>query len=168
MTTEIKNIMSPVRIMKVEDWSKIALAIMSDKETANGQRAMWLRLEWMEELQQRYELLTSRKLEKEMFVCEVQKPIITDVWDRDLPPYKAYSAALKKVLFAGFEIESAISVINGDCEIYFNKPMMRIRDGLYDVDTISDLIYHITKYNETSPSKIQIDFTDSFINELIR
>lgn len=141
MIEQIAAIINPVRVMKVEDWMKVAnvLRVEKVKET-NG---LWSANSYSDyknkkfiELLSRYESLTSQPLTKEMFVCDVDRPKEFDLYlhgllnmqdafsseeyGKWLVECRTYQAAQSKLWFEGFEIdEDCEDCVNGGLSIHF-------------------------------------------------
>lgn len=131
---------------------------------------------WTLRIMSRYETLTSQALTKEMFINPIK--VIDEDWNLELEREKLdYTAAQKKVWFAGF----VPNVFTKENHLYYSTGIeciswsstdtnLRLPNGklteLGSVVTIADLIYNITKYNETATSKITLSWTEAFVEAL--
>lgn len=170
MTQELLKIVNPVRVMKVEEWIKMAefldRAIYS---TDTFEKAY--------QLQTRYEALTSQPLKKSMFVCEVEEPkaVPDGSGGVDFEGVKAYTKAQESLWFEGFDSAK------GDSKLFHTSGMelftgtyipsqlwvsdKKIHDG---IETVFDLIIEISRYNRTAKEPITINFTENFCKELLK
>lgn len=186
MTTQILSILSPIRILKVQDWMKVATKILREK-TGGYLQPTTHRLQVLElivKLQSRFEELVSKPLTKEMIVCGVEEPKCYeacqksidsnktdyDILEHEWDGYREYEAAQGLIWFDGIFHSNHLIIHLGN-QFYF-----RIDDGalihnsnvLAYSPTVYDLIYHISKYNETSTSKIELEWSESFVEELLK
>lgn len=186
MTQELLKILNPCRILKVkEDWIKMAAKIKNVNQSEYPRDTALMATHLME----RYEQLTSQPLNKEMFVCEVEKPIIPSMaWQsataEKLQSRRAdyeinqqeYTKAQESLWFEGFELSNdTYTVFNSEFEIWFSsqsKP--RIWFSSYEDCTLNknpslfDFIIEIDRYNRTATTPITINFTENFCKELLK
>lgn len=169
MTKEDLQAMLPVRIMRVEDWLKVAELFQIPIQ---GVSPSALKCASVIDLIERYEKEVHQPLERKHFVAERQDPI-------SVLPISAAARRFTRepgqsdLIFEGFEELSSHAVcISGRIIIIFKKEFTRItinRDS-YSTDvsycTIFDLIYHISKYNETADTKIELNFTEQFCKKI--
>lgn len=220
MKTEILKILNPVHLPTVAEWDEIA-QILFKHPTETTEKYYWIRgrelntLRIYKRLQQRFEELTRGKwiehdlghdkpksfqpalLRKEMFVCEVEMPIMKEVsvmdydvdtdegmerWFKDLglddagiAKYHQYNQALSKVWFDEFESSK------GDNKLYhltglelfvgyYIPAQLWINDKCVsqNIKTVFDFIIELDRYNRTASTPIQIQFTENFVEELIK
>lgn len=115
-------------------------------------------------------------LKKSHFICEVEKP---KNYDLQVGNYaesiteqnkcNEYTMQLKEVLFEKFETKSKSELRSkrDDVSIYFPYPLLLIqRKYEFRVDTISDLIFEIDRYNRTATTPIVINWTENIISKL--
>lgn len=195
MTTiqQIKSIISPLRVLKVSDFEKIVSITYShiNRDNDYGNSIYYIGLR---NIISRYESLTSQPLTKEMFVCQVEKPnkvgsfklAIGEDSEYVNKLLNLYQAALKKLWFEGFEntsdyyvensrigIDFQVEIGNGNINDYTVIDVLgenQLEDEIHlPINaTVSDLIYHISKFNETASKPVEINVTDIFIQELIK
>lgn len=179
MTQELLKIVNPVRVMKVEDWKKIADAIVGNDDDAISIMEDDLQPYNIIKLIQRYEALTSQPLKKEMFVCEVEKPKVDSEFEYDKGELSEYTKAQESLWFDGFDNEAELVIKNQGLTIIFpvknrddsKEVCFRFRyDNLIDIAkcTVYDFIYLIDRYNRTATTPITINFTENFLNQLLR
>lgn len=184
---EILEIINPIGKLKVEDFGEIAkiLEVIDDKKDnveyepdsilplINYKARAYM-------LMSRYESLTSQLLRKEMFVnTDKQDDLSFAEFDRT-----AWKEKEEKVWFDGFEAKplsdnmrcytsginqvtvyfggTKCSVWIGDTEEQFTNLKSKANCTVYD------LIYHISKYNETAKEPIRINFTENFLKQLLK
>lgn len=93
---------------------------------------------------------------------------------KDLTEPQVISVAQSALIFEEFEKgNSANSVMCDSVEIWFSNAGTWVSsriDGNLDahIDTPFDLIYHISKYNETASTKIPLTFTEAFVKKVIQ
>lgn len=174
MTQQLLNILNPVRRLTVAEWIQIAEIIQykSDKYYDKGfdvTRLIFVKL------MQRLEELTKKQLTKKDFVCEVEQPKLENYGGgysmELLKQFKqlesTYEAAQREVIFEGFEKLNDESVhVSGHLFIVGNGYLFVETNRVYQA-TLFDLIYHVTKYNETATTKIELKFTPDFVNKLL-
>ncbi len=203
MTTELLNKinekLSPVRVLKVQDWMEIAdvlseidIRIMGDRaknpitNDLNSYRASYKYWRTVSQLQSRCETLTSARLEKGHFVCEVEKKKCRCQCHTNkaikhieaccengyvVNPLEEMQAQ-EKVWFAGFEAyyQNSVRHSNNGFTLEWDADLMIYTSMDFSMKlplTVFDFIYHITKYNETATSKIEIQFTEQFVKALV-
>lgn len=180
MTEQILSLLNPIRILKVQDWMKIA------EHLTDGLWGKYNDCYKVIRLQSRFEELASKPLTKEMFVCGVEKPLMpkpSNSFNSNTAyefqnQEKDYQAALKSVWFDGVKLVHE----TGGFSLHYNDEYNHIEIAVHPfgkkhlhingnfvgyVDTLFSLLYHITKYNETY-TKIDLRFTESFAEELLK
>lgn len=142
--TEVSNILSPVRVLKIDDFMRIAENIRelakSDTDICNRECFKLL---------SRFESLTSQPLTKERLIG-------LESW------------------FEGFgTFEGSIQAkSNGRAiRVYINEPSGMYIGAKYiqlTSPTVFDIIYQIDLFNGTAQSKININYSQNFIKELLQ
>lgn len=167
MTDQLQTM--PVKIMRVSDWIRLLDAISTDNPF----------ITWSE-LQSNYEHLIHQPLKKGDFVNEVEKPDAYPSPENSFAQFNekfaAFESAQSALVFDGFEEkkrgtltlnDGVVSIFIGEAysSIEFNKGHRIIE---FDhTPTSYDLIYHISKYNETATNKINLTFTKEFLKKVI-
>lgn len=183
MTQELLKILNPCRGMKVEDWLKMAEIIMNDDRSSEA---------WAIQLMERYEVLTSQPLTKEMFVSTVQKPtdieyklvkgiVLGDYRTQSImDKVEEYDNAQEKVWFEGFEPirnSSEVKILLPPdnkaftVDVYQKDTFIKffLQMPIYlSQATLFDFIYQVDLYNRTASTPINISFTEQFCQELLK
>lgn len=172
-------LLNPAGNLTVEKAEEIARLICNERErfTYGDQDGETIRLI------KSYEKFKEKKLSKEMFVCEVEHPVLKEANDfnilgtTDYYHKKAdYIAAERKVIFEGFEVMGDVAWIkqirstrdvvrilfNPEFSILYSFFGTRIKKA-----TIGDLFTEIERYNRTATSKIELKFTENVLKELL-
>lgn len=182
MTQELLKILNPVRILKVEDWQKMAIKVRN-YESSNELVDLSHKASAFD-LIQHYEALTSQPLTKAHFVCEVEEPALYRNWVADKTPdlpgvnmdnCNEYTKAQSQLIFAGFvqmDKESMIVYHTGIEGMSLSLSAKNIRiDNYFSADcieTVFDFIIEIDRYNRTATTPINISFTENFCKELLK
>lgn len=143
MTEQILSLLNPIRILKVQDWEGIARITLQNEEAANAFDAQAYLDRRTVHTIMRFEQLASKPLAKELVLK----------W------FAGFESNDKSVWFAG---HPHFSFIYENGEIWLGASRRCVRASVFD------FIYAITKYNETSDTKIDLRFTESFAEELIK
>lgn len=181
MNTQIETLINPARIMRVEDWRKLAIGLQrQDNRLESG---IIIRSDAFR-LQSNYESEVHRPLERKHVVCEVEKPRGFDNWVAKGSYYesdeegqqlcKAYESAQSALVFEGFELsESGRLAMNGNVRIHFNPygasiiTLTIVTNEPVIISTPFDILYQVHKYNETAATKINLQFTEGFIKKIL-
>lgn len=182
--SKVSEIINPVRRLTVDDWMKVAFPAIRGNILDDGTKMIRVF-----KLLSRFEEFTDDKLEKEHFVCDVEKPVNYHLWvhslahdgfiynpnEEEYKKCKAYQAAQDQLIFEGFENSGNIKVVNKGITISFGGSIINIRFGGIDeflhvipkTPTILDFIIEIDRYNRTASEPIKINLHKSFIKKLI-
>lgn len=174
--TEVLNIISPVRVLKISEWQAIAEIVETEFHPPEALHVEEINSTAIH-LLSRFESLTSQPLTKEMFVNPMEKPT-EESYGVDKSGYQfhlaEYQAAQSKIWFEGFEtFEGSIQAkSNGRAiRVYINEPSGMYIGAKYiqlTSPTVLDLIYQIDLFNRTAQSKININYSQNFIKELLQ
>lgn len=133
---------------------------------------------------QSFEAFKKMKLEKGMFVCEIEKPVFNEdgYTGRSQDIYETYlwdyESALKQVIFAGFEsvemhrafmrIGDSIIMLDFSSNhlLIINCGNTKVSEYLPHEATIGDLETEIERYNRTAKEKIHLEFTENVLTIL--